>query len=371
MGKKYVRLPELDEERKQKTKVIAVMNNKGGCGKTTTAMALGMYLVRTGHNVLFWDGDPQSNLTQRLGIEDHIKIDRLDSLFREPENKKDISLIMEYPYLQRIPGTKEGVGNVGLVPGGHMSESEADFLEQRFSRFGREYREQIGFTSTTHYIQNLFNYYLRFYDYIVMDTAPALEGNKLNTISVRTADEIIYPIDGIEAALGIRQILNWMDTQTKTREPRPNGLFAMVKYSIDTKNANLIDPMKNQPGTYLMRSRNTVFRIMKDVFGDFVCDQGVKELRSLRHSSKGIPGFGGKTQYTGLCKEIVNRIDSPLRENIFEFTNRNGTIPKLESELAIIAKKVRKRKPQNKVPQYIELKEEPVTEEKVKTSATV
>lgn len=346
MGKRYVRLEELDEKRRQKGKVIAVMNNKGGCGKTTTAMALGMYLVRTGHNVLFWDGDPQSNLTQRLGIEDHVKIPRLDSLFREPSKDKDISAIMEYPYLQRIPKTKYPPGNVGIVPGGHMSESEADFLEQRFNRFGRDYREQIGFTSTTHYVQYLFNHYLKFYDYIVMDTAPALEGNKLNTISVRTADEIVYPIDGIEAALGIRQILNWMDTQTKAREPRPNGLFAMVKYQIDTKNVDFSTDAK---------SRNTVFRIMKDVFGDFVCDNGVKELRSLRHSTKGIPGFGGKTQYTELCREIVQRITSPYRENIFEFTNRNGAIPQLEQELAVVAKHVRKRKPKRKQPQYREI----------------
>ncbi len=358
MGKKYVRIMELDKERKKNGKVIAVMNNKGGCGKTTTAMALGMYLVRTGHNVLFWDGDPQSNLTQRLGIQDHIKINRLDSLFREPEEKKDISLVMKYPYLQRIPGTKEGVGTVGIVPGGHMSESEADFLEQRFDRFGREYRQEIGFKSATHYVQSIFNNYLNYYDYVVMDTAPALEGNKLNTISVRTADEIIYPIDGIEAALGIRQILNWMDTQTKTREPRPNGLFAMVKYQTDTKNVNLIEPRISN-GNTVARSRNTVYRVMKDIFGEFVCDHGVKELRTLRHSTKGIPGFGGKTQYTELCKEIVDIIKSPMRENIFEFINRNGAIQNLEMELSVIAKKVRKRKPKSKAPQYVPRKEEP------------
>jgi len=348
MGKKYVRMPELDSERQKKSKVIAVMNNKGGCGKTTTAMALGMYFARTGNNILFWDVDPQSNLTQRLGIEDHINIERLDSLFREPDENKDISVIMEYPYLQRIHGTKEGVGIVGLVPGGHMSESEADFLEQRFNRFGRDYIDKIGFRSSTHYVQSLLNNYLQYYDYIIMDTAPALEGNKLNTISVRTADEIIYPIDGIEAALGIKQILNWMDTQTKAREPQPNGLFAMVKYQIDTKNVNVSIDQK---------SRNTVFRILKDVFKDFVCDNGVKELRSLRHSTKGMPGFGGKTQYTELCSEIVDHITSPNRENIFEFIQRNGTIPALESELSVIAKTARKRKPKTKQPQYIARKE--------------
>lgn len=348
-------MEELSEERQKNSKVVAVMNNKGGCGKTTTAMAFGMYLARTGNNVLFWDGDPQSNLTQRLGVDEgHLKEKRMDALFRNPDENMDISVIMDYPYLQRIPGSKEGVGTIGIIPGGHQSESEADFLEQRFSRFGREYQQQIGHSSPTHYIQSIFKNYLKYYDYIVMDTAPALEGNKLNTIAVRTADDIIYPIDGIEAALGVHTVLNWMDIQTRARMPRPNGVFAMVKYQVDTKNVDFsVDK----------RSRNTVFRSMKNVFGEFVCDNGVKELRSLRHNVKGIPGFGGKTLYTELAKEIHSIIHTTPRENLFEYTVRNGVIDRLSQELSVIAKTVRKRKPKQKQAQYVvrkKIEEKPV-----------
>jgi hypothetical protein len=123
----------------------------------------------------------------------------------------------------------------------------------------------------------------------------------------------------------------------------------MVKYQADTKNVNFSTDSK---------SRNTVFRVMKDIFGDFVCDNGVKELRSLRHSSKGIPGFGGKTEYTALCEEIVKHINSPLRENIFVYTNRNGAIPRLEQELSVIAKQVQTRKPTMLEPKYIRKVEE-------------
>ncbi len=347
MGKYRVYVDEHEQERKQKAKVIAVMNNKGGCGKTTTATALGMYLVRTGHDVLFWDNDPQSNLTQRLGIPDDVDdINRLETLFRYPEKKPEISTIMEYPYLQRIPGTENKPGTVALIPGSHYSESYADDMSEKFKKFGRAFQDDTNYRSVQHYFDNVLDGYKKFYDYIVIDTAPALEGNILNRLSVRSADDIIYPVDGIEAALGIRQILNWMDRQNRDKEVKPNGLFAMVKYQRDTKNVSF-----NKDN----RSRNTVFRIMKDVFGNFVCENGVKELRSLRHGSKGIPGFGGKTQYTVLCEEIVNRINRPNRDNLFDFTQRNGALDKLEGQLAVVARHVRKRRPKHKKPKYREI----------------
>ena len=345
MGKKYVKMPKLLGERQKKSRVIAVMNNKGGCGKTTTAMALGMYLARTGNNVLFWDNDPQSNLTQRLGLpDDEKKEDRMHLMFRYPEKNCDISLIAEYPYLQRISGTEEGVGKVGLMPGSHYSESYANSLNKQFKDFGRMFQDDIKYRSIYHFFRDRINFYKQYYDYIIMDTAPALEGNILNTLAVRTANEMICPIDGLEAALGVRQLLNWMDVQTTTLDNRPNALFVMVKYQLDTSNVGDFYTDK--------RSRNSVFRALKEIYGEFVCENGVRELRSLRHSTKGLPGFGGKTEYTILCDEIIQHFNSVTRENIFEFTQRNGTIHDLENKLSIIAKKVRKRKPKFKQSKY-------------------
>src|SRR6266404_62899 len=50
-------------------KIIAVLNQKGGVGKTTTCINLSAYLARSGHSVLICDIDPQGNSTSGLGID--------------------------------------------------------------------------------------------------------------------------------------------------------------------------------------------------------------------------------------------------------------------------------------------------------------
>jgi cellulose biosynthesis protein BcsQ len=238
------KLKRLPEHRIKKSKKIAVMNNKGGCGKTTTAISLGLHLARSGYNVLMWDSDPQSNLTQRLGISDEkFKGSRLNFFFRNAdlentdEELNKFGIVVRYPYFYRMPDSDIAPGDISIMPGSHMAEMEAESAVRRLkeNRFYDPGKKDI-FQFFRYGIQ----FYSNYFDYIIIDTAPAMEGNVLCQLAVRTADEIICPVDGVEAASGVKQLIQWLYNEL-TSDPSanihlPNMLFAMMKYQDDTKN---------------------------------------------------------------------------------------------------------------------------------------
>lgn len=347
MKKDHVKLVKLPLFRAAKSKAIAVMNNKGGCGKTTTSIALGLHLARSGHNVMFWDNDPQSNLTQRLGLPDGKYMNkRLNHFFRnadledfEAEQRK-LSLVVKYPYLYRLQGSPNPPGVIGIMAGSHVAEIEA-----------KSSKDKLAFNTYLEPEQrNLFRFFkkgVRFYcdyfDYIVMDTAPAMEGNILCQLAARTVDEIICPVDGLEAATGLKQLLAWLYSETSPESgvsSRPNMLFAMVKYQKDTKNFGELEPTH--------RMRNTVYRAMKDALGDYVCDNGIKELPTLRN--RVYDGFGRKTHYEALCGEIVEKMSS-ARPNIFNHWNNNVAM-RFQESLATIEMKTLEKRPEFKTPYF-------------------
>ncbi|MDW7650886.1 MAG: AAA family ATPase [Bacillota bacterium] len=161
-------------------RVIAVANQKGGVGKTTTSVNLSACLAAAGKNVLLLDIDPQGNATSGVGLEKRkIKACIYDALINEIPLKK---IIVQSPTkrLDVVPATIQLAGaEIELVP--TMSR------EVRLRRVLEEVRNK--------------------YDYIIIDCPPSLGLLTINALTA--ADSVLVPIQCEYYALeGLSQLTN-------------------------------------------------------------------------------------------------------------------------------------------------------------------
>ena len=298
--------------RRTLAKKIAFENGKGGCGKTSTCLAQGMHLARMGYDVLFVDADPQSNLSQRLGIHDDDFVSRrIDNLFtalehsRPEEALNDLPIIVQYRYNYRLADSDKKVGKIAIIAGRNTSEIEAVATQAKLSKKMEEKNISEKFNEA-------FEHYSKFFDYILFDTPPNLENNLLCDLVTKNVDSIICPIDGIEAARGTRNLISYVKSRTFRQDKTPSMNFVMIKYQKDLKSGiedtDIIDLQDKVP--------NAVYRALKEYMGGFMCENGIPELASLKNRVYG--GFGRKTPYDDLCQEIKDKVDGPT-DNIFDY----------------------------------------------------
>jgi len=163
-----------------KNRVIAIANQKGGVGKSTTAVNLSSYLGQFGFKTLIVDMDPKSNTTSGLGI---IDISGKSSIYNV--------LISGENILQVI--TKTQCGNLEAVPSSiQLAGAEVELV----TSMKREYK-----------LKEAIDKYKKDYDYIVIDCPPALGLLTINALSAAT--EVIIPIQCEYYALeGLGQLIN-------------------------------------------------------------------------------------------------------------------------------------------------------------------
>jgi len=164
-------------------RIIAIANQKGGVGKTTTAINLSACLAEAGKKVLTIDTDPQGNTTSGLGVDK----DELENTIYE-------LLLDECTIKQCLVKTE--IENLSLIPSNvSLAGAEIDLLDVKNKQY---------------ILRNSVDYIKDDYDFILIDCPPSL--NMLTVNAMTTADTVLVPIQCEYYALeGLSQLLNTID----------------------------------------------------------------------------------------------------------------------------------------------------------------
>ena len=167
-------------------KVVSVANQKGGVGKTTTAVNLSTLLAKKGKKVLLIDTDPQGNATSGLGIDKNVELSTYDLL---------ISDVPAEDIIQDTPIKKLDIcpSNINLA-GAEVQLVSMMSREQRM-------KEKIDVIKSI-------------YDYIIIDCPPSLGLITLNAFTA--SDSVLIPVQCEYFALeGLGQLLNTVELVRK------------------------------------------------------------------------------------------------------------------------------------------------------------
>ncbi len=254
------------------TRVLAIANQKGGVGKTTTSVNLAASLAATQRRVLLVDIDPQGNATMGCGI---------DKMSLE-HSTCDV-LLNEASAADTIVSAPEG--NFALLPGNEdLTLAEVQLLQE----IGREMRLRKALAPV-----------LGMYDFVLIDCPPSI--NMLTVNALTAADGVLIPMQCEYYALeGLTALINTIDQVRDTVNPKI-GIYGLLRTMFDPRN-NLANDVSAQ---------------LHEHFGDKVYRTIIP--RNVRLAEA--PSFGrpvlfhdrhsrGALAYLALAGEIIRREES-------------------------------------------------------------
>ena len=189
--------------------IIAIANQKGGVGKTTTAVSLACGLAAAGRRVLLIDSDPQGNATGSLGInKNELNFSLYDVLIDE-KPVSDVTLDTGRPNLFLVPAKVELAGAEVELSNGSSTNDEPPAFRLRSAL--AEMPED--------------------YDFVLIDCPPTLGQLTINALSA--ADGVLIPIQCEYLALeGLTQLKNTIDLVVNALNPRLQ-IFGIVMTMYD------------------------------------------------------------------------------------------------------------------------------------------
>jgi chromosome partitioning protein len=251
-------------------KIIAIANQKGGVGKTTTAVNLCASLGAAERRTLLVDMDPQGNATSGMGFDKHAMKPNIYDVLFDPTLVKNAIVETVMPFLHLLPANQELTGaEIELVP-----------------EVGREFKLRTALEAVR-----------GDYDYVVVDCPPSLGLLTLNTLSA--ADSLMIPVQCEYYALeGLGQLLGTVKLVQSNLNP--NLAIEGVLLTMFDKRLNLASQVAQETMEY---------------FGDKVYETVIPRNVKLSES----PSFGkpillydvqctGAKSYLKLAREVIARV---------------------------------------------------------------
>ncbi len=270
-------------------KIITIANQKGGVGKTTTAINLAACLAVLEYKTLLIDADPQGNATSGVGVDPRTIKGGLYECTIQQSNVKPYILKTDTPHLDVLPTNADLAGlEIELV--------NLNQREQMMKRVLQPLKDE--------------------YDFIIMDCCPSLGLIVINSLCA--ADSVLIPVQceyfALEGMGQLLQTVKFVQTHLNTQLDIEGVLLTMFDGRL--------------------RLANQVVEEVKMHFQDMVFDTIIQRLTKLAEA----PSFGktiimhdasgkGSTNYLNLARELLQR------NGLTKFTTRGKSKPEPPEEL--------------------------------------